>query len=316
MDHLPFPKISTTSPGGSAGDKGTWVAQEKIHGAQVVVGVSATELRIGKRKAWLSEGDAFFGWQLLRAELARVARAVRDALRVESDRELHLYGELFGGAYPHPSVSPIAGLSPVQTGIWYAPDMRWAPFDAVLLAPGDAASAEFVDAIELAAAVTAAGALSPPVLARGKKADVSATPHRFLTRVPDALGLPALPNNFAEGLVLKPAARTRVSERTVTKRKIEEFDETRYGESEAWDPNQVIPLDGLIALAIRLLDAPRLQSARSKAGESPDAIVEEAVLDVMIDLGEAFPAAMQRLDSAGEERLRDALAARARGLAK
>lgn len=315
MEHLPFPKISTTSPGGSAADNGAWIAQEKIHGAQLVVGVSARETRIGKRKAWLEESDGFFGWQLLRADLSRIARAVFEALRVDGGRELHLYGELFGGSYPHPSVDAIPGLSPVQTGIWYAPDIRWAPFDAVIVTPGDAASADFADAAELAAAVAAAGAITPPVLARGKKTDVSATPHRFRTRVPDLLGLPPLEKNFAEGLVLKPAGRTLASGRAVTKRKIEEFDETRFGESEAWDANQVIPLSGLIALAERLVNAPRLQSARSKAGESPGAIADEVVLDVMIDLGEAFPAAMRSLDADGEERLRSALAAKARSLA-
>ena len=315
MEHLPFPKISTTSPAGSAADKGTWIAQEKIHGAQLVVGVSASETRIGKRKAWLAESDGFFGWQLLRADLTRIARTVFEALRIDGGRELHLYGELFGGSYPHPSVHAIAGLSPVQTGIWYAPDIRWAPFDAVIAVSGDPAAAEFADAGELAAAVAAAGAITPPVLARGKKTDVSATAHRFRTRVPDLLGLPSLEKNFAEGIVLKPAGRTRASDRAVTKRKIEEFDETRFGESEAWDANQILPLDGLIALAERLVNAPRMQSARSKAGESPAAIVDEVVLDVMIDLGEAFPAAMQRLDAPAEERLREALAAKARSLA-
>ena len=315
MELLLFPKIATTSPGGSAGDKGVWIAQEKIHGAQLVVGVSRDLARIGKRKAWLDDGDAFFGWQLLRPDLVRLGRAVFDALRIEPDRTLYLYGELFGGAYPHPQVPAIAGMSPVQTGIWYAPDIRWAPFDAVLATPGDPASAEFADAQALADAVAAAGGITPPVLARGKKTDTAAAPFRFASRVPGLFSLPPIEKNFAEGVVLKPAGRTSAAGRAVVKRKIEEFDEGRFGESEAWDANQILGVDALLALADRLVNVPRLQSARSKVGTAPDAVRDELVLDVMIDLGEAFPAAMSRLAPADEERLRTALGARASAVA-
>lgn len=120
-----YPRIGANA--GSAG--GPWVATEKVHGANFVVGVAGDDVRFGKRKAWLARDAAFFGWQLIAAELEERVRAVARAVGA-----VHVvcYGELFGGGYPHPDVAEVPGLAPVQTGIWYAPDLRWALFDLLV----------------------------------------------------------------------------------------------------------------------------------------------------------------------------------------
>ena len=129
---LQYPKISSGSLNSPKRDD--WVATEKIHGAQLVVGASADEVRIGKRKAWLEPGEPFFGWQMLRPSLHALARSVHRAMGATG--EVWIYGELFGGHYPHPAVTPVAGLVPVQTGIWYAPDLQFAVFDVVHASAG------------------------------------------------------------------------------------------------------------------------------------------------------------------------------------
>lgn len=43
-----------------------------------------------------------------------------------------VYGELFGGHYPHDSVSPVSGLKPVQTGIYYSPSLEFFVFDIAI----------------------------------------------------------------------------------------------------------------------------------------------------------------------------------------
>ncbi|HEY5935064.1 MAG TPA: RNA ligase family protein, partial [Kofleriaceae bacterium] len=159
-----YPKIGGTAE--STG--GTWVATEKIHGANFVVGVTGDELWFGKRKAWLAPDDAFFGWQLLARELADPVRALA---RSAGAAQLVCFGEVFGGAYPHPEIAAIPGLSAVQTGIWYTPEVRWSVFD-LLVAADDTDDGELLahgDVEELAAA---AGLLTPPVLGRGRLADL------------------------------------------------------------------------------------------------------------------------------------------------
>ena len=58
---------------------------------------------------------------LLRSELEVAARALHRAMGLRA-ATLSIYGELFGGAYPHSEVAAVPGMAPVQTGIW-----RW-PF--------------------------------------------------------------------------------------------------------------------------------------------------------------------------------------------
>lgn len=309
MRHRGFPKIA--GPGENPGAPppgGPWVALEKVHGAQMVVATSKQEVCFGKRKAWLADDEPFFGWQLLRAPLTAAVRAAQQRLQRAT---VVLYGELYGGAYPHPDVPVVPGLSPVQTGIWYAPDLRYAVFDA-LVADGEDDEGEFLAHREVTALASAIGLDSPPVLHVGARADVERVPVRYPTRVPARLGLPELAGNMAEGVVSKPDARARPSLRVVYKRKIAEFDEQRFSESEAFDPNQRVDLAGLVSHGLRLINPPRIASAASKWGFNNLAVlVDEVALDVMIDLAAAFPTAVEGLSPGDEEALRAAIVAAA-----
>jgi Rnl2 family RNA ligase len=307
VEHRAYPKIASRPTDGRGVVAGPWVATEKIHGAQLVVATDGRDVRVGKRKAWLDEGDAFFGWQLLRNELAAAARGFHRALGGAG--VVRLYGEIFGGHYPHPDVAAMPGASPVQTGVWYAPDVRFAVFDALVEGRDDPAGF-FVAHHELDALARAHGMYAPPVLARGPRGDVDAHPVRFATRVPAQLGLPALADNVAEGLVLKSDARARPDERPVLKRKIPEFDEQRFDDSAPWDADARLDLDALGRVAARLVNPPRVASARSKVGNADRAALrDEVVLDVLVDLEAAFPRALRELSAADDDALRARIAA-------
>nr|WP_263429324.1 RNA ligase family protein [Nannocystis pusilla] len=290
---------------------GPWVALEKIHGAQMLIAVAGEQVRFGKRKAWLADDEPFFGWQLVRAGLAEVARA---AARRLGAAVVVFYGELFGGGYPHPEVAPVPGLQPVQTGIWYAPDLRWAAFDAVV-AGDDADDGELLAFRELAELARETGMLVPPVVRTGPRPHVEAAPTRAVTRVPAQLGLPALADNFAEGLVVRPDARARPGARPTYKRKIAEFDEQRFQDSEAWDRHQRPDRAALVAWAERLTNPARIASAVSKWGRHDrEVVLDEVELDVLIDLAAAFPAALQAASEADEAAVRAAVRAAAAAL--
>jgi len=148
---------------------------------------------------------------------------------------------------------------------------------------------------DVAAVAAEAGADVVPLLARGTRSTVDAVPVRFATLVPARLGLPALPGNVAEGLVLRPDARLPLAGRPVLKRKIPEFDEARFAGARPWEPHLAGAAVGPLAAA--LVNPARIASARSKAG--PDdgaALEEELVLDVLVDLVDAFPALLGRDD--------------------
>lgn len=307
---------------------GPYIALEKIHGAQLVIGLNADgELSIGKRKAWLGEEEPFFGWQLIRAELGRAARELRAlvedlrstgrgpwqerGLRVaappEDGFDLVMYGELFGGGYPHPRVAASEVYSPVQTGIWYAPDLRFALFCVVVAAPGDD------DGVVLAPTETLAlagrvGLAAPPLIARGSRAELYALPVRFPTRVPAALGLPQLDGNSAEGLVLWSDRPGRLSRPAAMKQKIPEMRELRFSDSTEFAADRLLPLPELLAFVPGLVNRARVDSAASKVGRhDPAALLEEIEFDVLCDLDAALPATMRSLGTEEQRAVSEAV---------
>lgn len=295
VEHISYPRITTGGP--AVG--GDWIATEKIHGGQLVVGFDGRVLHVGKRKAWLRPDEAFFGWQLLRDRLAAAAAAAL----ARGGVEVRIFGELYGGAYPHPDVPPAPGMAPVQTGVWYSPTVRYALFDVLRHAePGD--EGRFLRYADVAAIAVEAGLDVAPLLARGTRAALDAVPVRFPTRVPKLLGLPELDGNLAEGIVRRADAELAPAARPVRKLKIAEFDEGRFGAVRKWDPWLHLSPAELRGIAETMVNGPRLASARSKVGpDTGDELYDEVTLDVMIDLAEAFPAAMSALKSEEEAAL-------------
>lgn len=306
--HLPYPKIPSRHDGSTPAPAGTWVATEKIHGANLTIATDGESVRVGKRKAWLEPGDDFFGWQLLRVELEEAARTVRHALGlgVSGPRDVvRLYGELFGGHYPHADVPPAPGASPVQTGVWYAPDVRFALFDILI---EDGSHEIFLAHSEVVELAKKAGLFVCPMLARGPRRALELAlfdrPHGGATWVPTLLGLPPLPVNRAEGVVLKPDARTPYASRYIVKHRDLDLDDCELATSTA----AVLDLEGFQTRAAAMITPSRIASARSKVGTSTDAICNEVVLDILLDLEAVFPVTFALLGTAEEERLRSHMA--------
>ncbi len=301
LPHRPFPKIPRTladTPGAGS----LWVATEKIHGAQLTVACDGGLVRVGKRKAWLADDEVFFGWQLLRSSIAHGAQAIHRELG--SDSPVYLYGELFGGRYPHPEVAAVPAMQPVQTGIWYGPSLYYAVFDILVFRAGHLWLIAHTTVEDLCAR---AGLMSVPRLGRGNRNTLSRLPVRYPTTVPSLLGLPAIADNVAEGFVLKPDVDMPAAKRPVVKHKIPEFDEAKFDESMAFDGGMHLSVAELVCWAQQMINPVRIQSAQSKVGLQPAAVIEEVVLDVWIDLEAMFSRRMAGLGEVDEEDLRTAL---------
>jgi len=126
--------------------------------------------------------------------------------------------------------------------------------------------------------------------------------------MPAALGLPPIADNLAEGFVLKPDATIAAAERPVIKRKSFELDEARFDEASPWEAEVNLAVDSLVTLASRLFNASRVASARSKLGKAAprSVLVDEMALEVLVDLADIFPRALQAHSGADAELLRGA----------
>ncbi|MFI7144025.1 RNA ligase family protein [Nonomuraea sp. NPDC050022] len=184
---------------------------------------------------------------------------------------MRIYGELYGGHYPHADVDPVPGVSAVQTGVWYSPSLRFALFDVLRHDRPDDAGL-LLPYADVAAVAAAAGLDVVPLIGRGPRHELDALPLRFPTRMPHLHGLPDIPGNFAEGIVMRPDISATAEQRPIIK--------------------------------MKMVNKPRLDSARSKTGPASfSEFVDEVVLDVMVDLTDAFPAAMAALGDGEEDEL-------------
>lgn len=236
-----------------------YVVTEKIHGANfcIIVSVGADAfspvVRFAKRTAILGHADDaedFYSCRstgLLR-ELMPLAVALFRRLW-ESDggafEAIHIYGELFGGRYPHPEVPVVPRLEPVQIGVWYAPSLHFQAFDVAIEREGSRAFLDYSVARE---ACEGAGLPFAAPLHTGTLAECLDFPIEFDSTIPARLRLAQLPANtpnLAEGVVIRPvrepfsatkagrccAKRSesgKVSVRGLFKRKIAAFGEKQY----------------------------------------------------------------------------------------
>jgi len=267
-----------------------WVVTEKVHGANFCFVLSSGTIDCAKRKAMLSPTEDFFGHGRVLERLRGTLRQLYVEHRGTAARLL-VYGELFGGGYPHPDVAPVAGVQPVQTGVWYTPDVDFVAFDVV--EEGADGQRRYWSHERLQASLAAAGVpvLSP--LFVGSYAEARAQPVDFQTTLPALRGLPPLLDNFAEGIVLKPCEPVVVGGlRPTLKCKPARFaEDARYHQAQRWAPAPIAadPLDTLEYALMSRLTPPRCAAARSKLGPSASvgALVAEVCADVWADVREA-----------------------------
>eukprot|EP00930_Biecheleria_cincta_P001774 TRINITY_DN102874_c0_g1_i1.p1 TRINITY_DN102874_c0_g1~~TRINITY_DN102874_c0_g1_i1.p1 ORF type:complete len:379 (-),score=66.83 TRINITY_DN102874_c0_g1_i1:87-1223(-) len=246
------------SVGASAGIsfKDAYVVTEKVHGANFCIIASklndSISVKFANRTAIvgsMDEAENFYSCRstgLLRrltpcgaAVLEKLADNYSDDSPVHA---VHIYGELFGGSYPHPDVEAIPGMEPVQIGVWYAPDLHFMAFDVVAETCSGRSYLPYDNARNLC---VQCGLMFAEPLFRGTLAQCLDFKIEFTTTIPGRLGLPAIPldvdgteSNLAEGCVVRPEMEPtcrlsgvragKESMRGLFKRKISQFSEKRY----------------------------------------------------------------------------------------
>ena len=180
-----------------------FAVQEKVDGANVSFLCDDLEVRMARRTAILSLLEPFFGYQDVlerySGQIYHIYNLVR--LAYPAVTSIAVYGELFGGDYPHPDVDPVPGARPVQKGIWYAPGHDFYAFDIYVFTEK---GGFFLPVIEANTLFATAGLLYAWNRFVGLLDDCLSYPHVFPTAIPAELDLPPIGHNLCEGIVIKP----------------------------------------------------------------------------------------------------------------
>ncbi|MBC9932811.1 RNA ligase family protein [Chitinophaga qingshengii] len=302
-----------------------WVVTEKIHGANFSFVYEDHQLLYAKRKDYLQWTDDFFGFQAVVADMEdKVVRLFEQLMQDMPAQRYILYGELFGGRYPHPDVAPIDYVQAIQTGVYYSPDIRFCAFDlAVENAVGEK---RYIDYDTAVAYFERFDIFYAKILFAGKWNEALNFDTRINSAIPAQLNLPDIGSNLIEGVVVKPLRHSGLPDpgtRPVIKLKNAEFDEEKkFHEAEKWSfipavSSRSEQLSFLVTELARYVTANRLNSVLSKVGrldtangqrmeEIKTAFLEDVYTDFREDNGDI----LAELDAADAGWVRDRVAGR------
>lgn len=269
--------------------KTDWVVTEKIHGANFGIVTDGKTVRFAKRKEFLDSGEDFFGYQLLQDKLIIEAKEIFQILQLEklNLEKIFIYGELFGGEYPHPEVNSVSGVQAIQTGVYYSPTIEYCAFDIAVVENQENFYIDYSIALQLFEKV---GMMAAKPLFIGKFEEGAAYNPEFESTIPAILNLPQLQQvNKAEGIVIKPVKSIYINRkgkiRPIIKKKIPEFaEDSRYHQAQKWTyqnittKNQSQELsfeDELSQEMLALVTPTRLNNVMSKFGRVAHGDIEK-----------------------------------------
>lgn len=257
-----------------------WVVTEKIHGANFCILTNGQQVKFAKRKALLKPSEDFFAYQTIQQELRDKAIAIFDLVKqqVPTIEYISLYGELFGGAYPHGNITPNPNFQPIQTGVYYSTNIEFSAFD---LAYVTHKARHYLDFHTFSSFCKKADLLCvTPLLIGSYQAAQQFSPD-FETKIPAILDMPSMSiiqkSNKAEGIVIKPVQDCWMQVnnkmvRPIFKVKHKAFKEDkRFHQAQKWTyapPKTIIINEAFLQKEVYpLINKARLQSAISKVGK-------------------------------------------------
>lgn len=181
-----------------------WVVQEKVHGANVSFLCDGTDVKMAKRTSPLEEEDKFYDFQqLLETYKPKVLKLYEVlAERYPDVKSVSVFGELFGGRYPHPDVQAVRNAILIQKGVFYAPGHDFYGFDIYL---HEAEGGRYLPVDEVNALFEELGFFYAKTLMRGSLREALEYPNAFQSHIAKWLGLPPVDDNICEGVVIRPA---------------------------------------------------------------------------------------------------------------
>jgi len=253
---------------------GTWRVSEKVHGANASIWYDGQEMKMAKRTSFLGQFDDFYNWEtVLDAERPKVENLWNGYCVQRNIKVLVLYGEIFGGNYPHPDVPKNVHASQVQKGIFYSPNNLFYCFDIKVQNTDE--HWNYLDEMCKGELCMKHNILWDNPLAEGTFEECLKYPNAFDSIIPQMLELPEIKPNICEGVVIKPVYPQffNSGDRVILKNKNDKFSEVAHGKKE---PREKVPVtlsdegSQLLSVISNHITENRLRNVVSKVGAITD----------------------------------------------
>ena len=206
-------------------DKEIFVVQEKIHGANFSIWCTKDGIKAGSRNRFLKEGNNFFNWEQVLEKYRLNIQKLYDMLNKPT--EMILYGEIYGGRYPHDKVKAVDNAQQVQSKIYYCPHNEFRGFD--IKVDGFYLPVDEVNRLYEICSIPYAR-----TLVEGTLDSCLQYPNRFTTTLPSIHNCLPIKDNICEGVVIRPKYTSflPIGSRVILKNKNKQFVErsrTKHG---------------------------------------------------------------------------------------
>ncbi|CAG8606874.1 15263_t:CDS:2 [Cetraspora pellucida] len=273
-----------------------WIATEKIHGANFSFFTNGHEIKCARRNGFIAPDEDFYNYQSMLAKYTLQILSLHKLMLSKNlirGEMIIIYGELFGGKYPHPDITKDVKEKsyPIQRGVFYSPKIEFIAFDLF-----DGVDLLDFDIMKELLKVSDIPYLKP--LIKDSYKNVIQFDPNFTTTIPKLLGYPTpLPppfdKNMAEGIVIKPAKNIRTSKRhrVILKIKASDFDERKKNPDKSNKKRRVTSFDKIIMDLSEFINMNRLNSVISKQNTKDkndemkmvELLYEDAMKDFMKD---------------------------------
>jgi Rnl2 family RNA ligase len=181
-----------------------FVVQEKVHGANFCFATDGETINTGKRTGFIEVGESFYDYEeLLERYKEKVIRLFTLVKEKHPDTlAVTIFGEIFGGKYPHPDVKNDFRTLCIQKGVYYCPCHEFYAFDLYLTTSD---SNYYLATDELNAFFEECGFLYAKTLFKGTIDECLQYPNDFPSYISNWLGFPSLEDNICEGIVIRPS---------------------------------------------------------------------------------------------------------------
>jgi len=261
---------------------GEWVVTEKIHGSNFSLWFDGNELKAGKRSGFVDDPKGFNNsgvvmeankagiekiWNIITLMRNQLALQGEEAPELET---LTIYGEIFGGSYPHPEVAKSPHAVRCQKGVFYSPDNHIYAFDIKI-------NGELVDYDTFATLCDAGNIFRTKPLFRGTLEECLAYENAYKSTIPARLGLPEIDvENICEGNVIIPVQPDFMwsGSRVILKNKNELFAEVAKKPKKDRVPKEEVIVSEEVQRLFDIMDSHvtenRLKNVISKIGTITD----------------------------------------------
>jgi Rnl2 family RNA ligase len=288
---------------------GVWTVTEKIDGQNLSFVTNGETVRMAKRTCLIADNENFGGVSFYKDKYIPI---VKEIFKVCKDvfgdiNSIIVYGEDYGGSYPHPDVPRNTKAKSIQGRVFYRPDNDFIAYDLVV--NNKDGSYFYVDIHKAYAIFRDTGMPFIPILFEGAFHDCLNYQNQFNSTVPTMLGLPDIENNICEGVVIKPENYKTFGngDRVIIKNKNDKFSETK---------NQKVrePLPDLSEAATlvqehinKFVTENRLRNVISHIGvitqKDFGLLMKEMSIDVMKDYNKEYEGEMDTLESNESKRI-------------